>query len=165
MSLKCRLRYGTLSHRAVISLQTKVLRFITEHLTTRTIEHTFFRPKLKWTDRSLDDLIIFDKKEDIEELTKSYEEVGNKVLTRYKSTLTRLIIKYWDYFCVKGARRKILDYEFIINTGASLPIYFCHPSYGPHKKLIIIEQVTSILASDQIEECGGAWGNHDCTCC
>ena len=29
-----------------------------------------------------------------------------------------MIIKYWDCFCAKRVWRAILDYEFVIDTGA-----------------------------------------------
>ena len=37
--------------------------------------NTVLRPKLKWVDRGRDDLIIFDEKEDMDELVKTYELV------------------------------------------------------------------------------------------
>ena len=63
-----------------------------------------------------------------------------------------------DCFCKRGARRTILDYEFAIDTGASSPVCYRRPTYGPHEKSIIMDQVKSLLANDWIEECGGAWG-------
>ena len=62
-----------------------------------------------------------------------------------------LIIKYWDCFCAKGARRTILDYEFVIDTGSSPPICCCRPKYSPHEKPIIMDQIASLIANNWIE--------------
>ena len=72
--------------------------------------------------------------------------------------IRHLVIKYWDYFCAEGAKRTILDYEFAIDTGASPPICCRNPTYGPHKKSIIMEQISSLLDNDWIVVCGGSWG-------
>ena len=59
-------------------------------------------------------------------------KVGSNVLTVYQDKVKEIIMKFWDFFCVKGTRRPILDYEFSINTGASPPVCCRRPAYGPY---------------------------------
>ena len=67
-----------------------------------------------------------------------------------------LIMKYWDYFCLKGTKRTILDYEFAIDTGASKPVCCRKPTYGPHEAPITMEQIEMLLNNDWIRECKGS---------
>jgi len=120
--------------------------------------HTDFRPTDRWADRDRTDIIKFDEAEDLVELQTNLK-VGATVLPEYKVKVEEIIKKYWDCFCLKGARRPILDYEFCIDTGASPPVCCRRPSYGPHEKPIIMEQIKLLLANDWIEKCGGAWGS------
>ena len=85
--------------------------------------------------------------------------IGKNVKEIYKDQIIGIVKKYWDCFCAKGACRTILDYEFAIDTGASKPVCCRRPTYGPHEKPIIMDQISSLLANDWIEECGGAWGS------
>ena len=84
-----------------------------------------------------------------------------KIRKTMPGTITRsiwsLIVKYWDYFCAKGAKHTILDYEFAINTGASPPICYHKPTYSPYKAPIIMKKIISLLDSDWISERGGQW--------
>jgi len=49
------------------------------------------------------------------------------------------------FFCLRGARRTILDYDFAIDTGNSPPVCCRRPKYGPHEKPIIMNQIESLL--------------------
>ena len=120
--------------------------------------NTVFRPRKRWADKERDDLIKFDEENDMAELLENLK-VGSNVLPVYQDRVKAIIMRYWDCFCVKGARRPILDYEFSIDTGASPPVCCRRPAYGPHEKPIIMEQIDSLLANDWIEECGGVWGS------
>ena len=91
-------------------------------------------------------MIVFDEKEDMEKLVNNLR-VDTKVSSRYTSSLTKLIIKYWDYVCLTGARYTILDYELGIEICASPPIYCCRLSYSPHETPIIMK-ATSLLIID-----------------
>ena len=119
---------------------------------------TVFRPKIRWADKPRHDIIQYDKLKDEEELTANLH-VGNNIEKRHSDAIILIIQKYWDSFCKRGARRTILDYEFSIDTGAAKPFFCRRPTYGPHERPIILEQISSLLDNDWIEECGGAWGS------
>jgi len=119
---------------------------------------TVFRPKIRWADKPRTDIIQYDKLLDEEELMANLH-VGNNIEKRHSDAIILTIQKYWDSFCKRGARRTILDYEFSIDTGASKPVCCRRPTYGPHERPIILEQISSLLDNDWIEECGGAWGS------
>ena len=112
--------------------------------------NTVFRPTIKWSESLRDDIIVFDKATDSQELYDNLN-VGKNVSAAHKSAIIQLIITYWDCFCVVGARRTILDYEFAIDTGSSPPICCRRSKYGPHEKPIIMEQINSLLANDWVE--------------
>ena len=120
--------------------------------------NTVFRPRKRCADKERDNLITFDAENDMADLPENLK-VGINVLPVYQARVKAIIMNFWDCFCVKGARRPILDDEFSIDTGASPPVYFRRPAYGPHEKPIITEQIDSLLANDWIEECGVAWGS------
>ena len=115
-----------------------------------------YRPKVKWSDKPKNDRILFDQVEDTVELIKNLN-IGDNVKAEYKDDIIDLIQDYWDCFCLKGAYRTIFDYKFAIYTCASKPVCCRWPTYGPHEKPIIMEQISSLLANDWIEECGGSW--------
>ena len=117
-----------------------------------------FRPSVQWANRPQSDIILFDKKLDMAELLANIS-VGKNILSVYKTRIQELVVKYWDCFCKRGAKRTILDYEFSIDTGASKAVYCCRPLYGLHEKLIIMEQINALLSNNWIEEYGGAWGS------
>ena len=108
---------------------------------------TVFRPTIKWSGSQRTDIILFDKSADSKELYDNLN-IGKNVSATNKSAIVDLIIKYWDCFCMVGARRTILDYEFAIDTGSSPPICCRRPKYGPHEKPIIMDQINSLLAND-----------------
>ena len=85
--------------------------------------------------------------------------MGFPVTAVHKGGLTSIIIKYWDCFCLHGARRTILDYEFSIDMDASPPVYCKRPVYGPHEKPIIMKLINSLIDNDWIDKCGGTWGS------
>ena len=117
-----------------------------------------YRPKIKWADRDRDDVIVFDPNKDMVELMDNLH-IGDTVDQKYKNEIIDIVKEYWDCFCARGACRTILDYEFAIDTGSSKPVCCRRPTYGPHEKPIIMEQISSLLKNDWIEECGGAWGS------
>ena len=82
---------------------------------------TVFRPTKRWADRQRNDVIVFDEIVDRKELEDNLR-TGESITVVHKAELTSMIIKYWDWFCLRGARRTILDYEFSIDTGASPPV-------------------------------------------
>ena len=85
--------------------------------------------------------------------------IGDSIKQAYKDAIIGIIKDYRDCFCVKGACHTILDYEFAIDTSAFKPVCCRQPTYGPHEKPIIMEQISSLLTNDWIEKCGGAWGS------
>ena len=93
---------------------------------------TVFRPKIQWAERPRTDLIIYNQIIDEEEMRKNLN-VGEDVIEEHKITLEEVIIKYWDYFCKRGARRTILAYEFAIDTGVSSLVCCRRPTYNPHE--------------------------------
>ena len=76
--------------------------------------NTIFRPRKRWADKARDDLIPFDAENDMDDLLENLK-IGSNVLPVYQARVKAIIMKFWDFFCVKGARRPILDYEFSIN--------------------------------------------------
>ena len=119
---------------------------------------TVFCPRIKWSDKDRDNIILFDKALDIEEWIENLHIV--KIINqRYKEELTSIIQRYRDCFCTTGACCTILDYEFSIDTGASKPVCCCRPTYETHEKPIIIDNISSLLANNWIEECGVSWGS------
>ena len=105
-----------------------------------------FHPSVRWANSLQSDIILFDMKLDMAELLANIS-VGGNILLVYKTRIQELIIKYWDCFCKRGAKRTILDYEFSIDTGASKSVYCHRPSCGPHEKPIIMEQINALLSN------------------
>ena len=112
-------------------------------------------PKVKWSDKPRNDIVLFDQAKDTAELIKILY-IGENVKAEYKDNIINIIQGYWDCFCLKGSCRSIFYYKFVIDTGVSKPVCFFRPTYGPHEKPIIMEQISSLLVNDWIEECGGA---------
>ena len=79
-------------------------------------------------------------------------KIGNTVSDTHKSEIVALIVKYWDCFCLRGARRTILDYVFAIDTGNSPPVCCCRPKYDPHEKPIIMNQIESMLETTGLKD-------------
>ena len=69
----------------------------------------------------------------------------------------RIVKKYWNCFCKKGARRPILNYEFSIDNGTAKPVCCKQPLYGPYESKHIMEHVKTLLENDWIERCEGPW--------
>ena len=86
------------------------------------------------------DIILYDEANDRKELDENLK-MGESVTAVHKDELTSIIIKYWDCFCLRGARRTILDYEISINTCASPIIYCKRPVYGYYDKYIIMKLI------------------------
>ena len=120
--------------------------------------HTIFRPKKKWADHSRTDIISFDEKLDVKEL-KDGLVLGKDTSPANAARVRALIMKYWDCFYLKGTKRTILDYEFVIGTGAYKPVCCRKPTYRPHDAPIIMGQIKMLLSNDWIRECEGAWGS------
>ena len=85
--------------------------------------------------------------------------IGKTISLTTTRAIWSLIVKYWDCFCAEGAKCKILDYEFGIDTGVSRPICCRKPAYGPHKGPVIMDQIESLLDNDWTRKCGGPWGS------
>ena len=120
--------------------------------------HTVYRPKKQWSKGARNDVIVYDNSVDNKELDKDLV-IGNEVSSHTRAKLRALIVKYWDCFCNRGAKRTILDYEFAIDTGAAPPVCCKKPTYGPHEKPIIMDQIKALLDNGWIRECKGAWGS------
>ena len=110
-------------------------------------------PKVKWSDKPREEIIIFDPAGDMAELMNN-PNIGENAKAKYKDDIINIIQYYWYCFCLKGACRTILYYEFAINIGVSKPVCCCRTTYGPHGKPIIMEQISSLFANDWIEKCG-----------
>ena len=77
-----------------------------------------------------------------------------------RDEIVRIVRKYCDCFCKRGAKCTILDYEFTVDTGAAKPICCKTPSYGHYKSNNIMTQVEQLLDNDWITECKqGSWGS------
>ena len=102
---------------------------------------TVFKTKQPSEHTSRNDLIYFNASiEDNEELNKGFK-IGKSATTEQREQVITLVKKYWDCFCKKGAKRTILEYEFVIDTGASQPVAARVKQYGPHESKIMMEQV------------------------
>ena len=120
---------------------------------------TVFRPSVPWVDRSCSDLIQFDKATDQQEFDKDLN-LGSHLTPFMRDEIVRIVTKYWDCFCKRGAQRTILDYEFAVDTGAAKPVCCKNPSYGHYESKIIMTQVEQLLDNDWITECKqGSWGS------
>ena len=65
--------------------------------------NTVFRPTIKWSESPRDDIIVFDKATDSQELYDNLK-VGKNVSAAHISAIIQLIITYWDFFlCCRGA--------------------------------------------------------------
>ena len=119
-----------------------------------------FKPHVhkEWQEGSRTDIIIYDHKEDEEELLRNLK-IGKSVDPATKDKIVHLVKQYWDAFCVKGCRRSVIGYQFAIDTGTSTPVCCKLPNYGPHESRIIMEHIEALLKKDWIEECHGPWGS------
>ena len=57
--------------------------------------NTVFRPTIKWSESLRDDIIVFDKDTDSQELYDNLN-VGKNVAAAHKAAIIQLIITYWD---------------------------------------------------------------------
>ncbi len=117
-----------------------------------------FKPSLDWEPGTRDDLIKFDHDRDMPSLLADLK-VGSQVSPAIRNELISVIQDHWDCFAKEGVKRKILGYEFAIDTGNSAPVCCRKPAYGPHESKIIMEQVNNLLANKWIRRCKGAWGS------
>ena len=81
-------------------------------------DNIVFRPAKRWADRKREDVIIFEEATDGKELEDNLW-LGRSVTAAYTAQLKNIIRKYSDCFGLRGARRTIVDYQFIIDTGVS----------------------------------------------
>ena len=120
---------------------------------------TVFKPTKFQPVPARHDIITFgDEDEDEAELEKHFK-LGASATPESKSKILRLVQKYWDCFCKRGARRTIIGYEFGVDTGASKPVCCRVRQYGHHESRIMMEQIEALLKNDWIEEAQGAWGS------
>ena len=117
-----------------------------------------FRTSLKWDNTPRDDIIDFNKDDDIAELMKGLK-IRSMVDSSIRDRIIDIIKTYWDFFCKYGARRMILEYEFAIDTGNYKPVCCKKPDYGPHESKIIIDQVQKLLTNGRIKQRHGPWGS------
>ena len=68
-----------------------------------------------------------------------------------------IVKKYWDCFCKRGARRPILVYDFLIDTGSAKLVCCRKPRYGPYESKTILQQIKALFENDWIERCEGPW--------
>ena len=92
---------------------------------------TVFRPRHCWSNCPRKDLVAFDPASDMVKLDAGLVIISSTTEV-IASRIKQIIIEYWDCFCARVVRCTILDYEFSIDTGASPPLCFRRPSYGPH---------------------------------
>lgn len=90
--------------------------------------NTVFRPETRCANKRRDDLIVFDPLVDTVELEKNMNIVKS-LSVEHKSAITELIVKYWD--CQRGTRLIIMDYEFVIDNGASKPVCYLKTHIWP----------------------------------
>ena len=64
--------------------------------------------------------------------------IGKDAPQARRSHILGIVKKYWDYFCKRGARRPILNYEFSIDTGSAKLVCCRKPRYGPYESNIIL---------------------------
>ena len=120
---------------------------------------TVFKPTKFQPVPARHDIITFgDEDGDEAELEKHFK-LGASASPESKSKILRLVQKYWDCFCKRGARRTIIGYEFGVDTGASKPVCCRVRQYGHHESRIMMEQIEALLKNDWIEEAQGAWGS------
>ena len=110
---------------------------------------TMFRPLLKWDYYKWDDTIKFNEVVDKAELVK-YIRICKDADIGHKETILGIVIKYWDCFCKKGARRTIINYEFAVDTGTAKPVCYRKPRYGPYESKIILDLMKDLLKNDWI---------------
>ena len=80
--------------------------------------HCAFRTALKQENTLHDDIIEFNKDDDISELMKGLK-IGSMADSSMKDQIIDIIKTYWDCFCKDGAQQMILGYEFAIVTSNS----------------------------------------------
>ena len=56
-----------------------------------------------------------------------------------------IIIKYWDYFVKKGAKRTIIGYGFGIEKAVAKPVCYRKPSYNLYESKVFMTQVAQLL--------------------
>jgi hypothetical protein len=85
--------------------------------------------------------------------------IGNEANETTKLEIVCIIMKYWDSFCKRVAKRTVLGYKFAIDTGTAKTICCRKPSYGPYEGEIIMTQIRQLLANEWINKCEGPWGS------
>ena len=116
-----------------------------------------FRPTMDWKDHIRDDVIPFQSLDQVE--LDLDLRMGDEADEDTKLEVVRIIKKYWDSFCKRGAKRTVLGYEFAIDTGTAKPICCRKPSYGPYEGEIIMTQIRQLLGNEWIDKCKGPWGS------
>ena len=115
-----------------------------------------FRAK-PWIPGHRNDVIMFDAK--LHEKDFKALKVNKTISKEIGDVLFAICRTYWDCFASEGVQRKILGFEFSIDTGDHTPVCCKKPVYGPHESVVIMEHIKTLLHNRWAKEIQGSpWG-------
>ena len=85
--------------------------------------------------------------------------IGTSVNPTTAQQIAHLIQKYWDCFYADGVKLPVLHFEFAVDTGTSKPVCCPQPRYGIFERVIMQEQLDTLLHNEWIEPATGPWGS------
>ena len=102
------------------------------------------------------DIIIWNEFLDTTTLLRDFR-IGEHVDAYIRQSVLSIIKSNWNYFGQRGVSRPVLDFEFCIDTGDSVPVCCLQPKYGFHERNIINQYITALENSGLITDCEGSW--------
>ena len=122
----------------------------------------FFKPFGKCTKRSptwtpflRSDLILWNESLDTLELLRDFC-IGEYVDTSIRQSVLYIVKSNLDFFCQQGVSRSVLDFEFCIDTGDSVPVCCHQPNYEFHWRKIMNHYITALENNELITDCEGS---------
>ena len=104
------------------------------------------------------DIRMWNSNHDDEEFTKNFN-IGSSVNPTTTQQLQHIVQKYWDCFYADGVKFPVLHFEFTVDTGTSKPVCCPQPRYGIFERVIMQEQLDTLIHNDWIEPASGPWGS------
>ena len=102
------------------------------------------------------DIIIWNESLDTTTLLRDFR-IGEHVDAYIRQSVLSIIKSNWNYFGQRGVSRPVLDFEFFIDTGDSVPVFCLQPKNGFHERKIINQYITALENSGLITDCEGSW--------
>ena len=101
------------------------------------------------------DFILWGKTIDKLELQRDHH-IGKDIDDTLRQSILDIIHDNWNSFYERDVSRSMLDFEFYLYTGNSLPVCCRRPVYGFHDIKIMNTQIADLEANGLIIDCEGS---------